>query len=312
MEKGSIIGYDPSIVAADSVKLRKDYFEKRGYQFLGLDTNPVNDIWTDRPSLSDDPVFRHEDVYTGQTFSEKLAAVIEKMQENILFTNALDEIAWLLNLRGNDIEFNPVFFSFLAIEKGDPATVRLFIKNNKLTAVAEYLESINVKVHDYNEINQYLAGIEEKVITDSSKASYAHYRIIKNPVTGGSIISDLKSIKNPREIQGFRDSHIRDGVAVCKYFAFLEKELQEGKKWTEYSAAKVLEEFRKQGALYMGLSFGSISSVGANAAIIHYKPEESTAAEIVTDKIYLLDSGGHYLDGTIDTTRTVHFGTPSD
>lgn len=312
MAKGSNIGFDPLILTAESIKLRKEYFEKNGFNFLGIDCNPVNDIWTERPPLCKDPVIRHEDSYAGKTCQEKLQNVINKMQEKYLFTNALDEIAWLLNLRGFDIAFNPVFFSYLLIEKAEPSKIHLFIDKEKLVNVNEYLASCNVTVYNYSEISEFLSGIQEKIIVDTSKCNFFLYQKIANPVSGSSPISDLKAIKDNREIQGFRDCHIRDGLALCKYFAWLEKELETGQKWTEYTGAKVLEDFRRKGDLNMGLSFETISSVGANAAIIHYKPEEETASEIVKEKIYLLDSGGHYLDGTTDTTRTVHFGEPSD
>ena len=305
---GSVIGFDPTILTAESIKLRKDYFEKKGFTFLSLDSNPVNEIWTERPQLCRDPVIRHEDQYAGKTCGEKLESVLGLMQEKYLFTGALDEIAWLLNLRGNDIAFNPVFFSYLVIEKSEPAKMHLFINPEKLVNVEEYLSSCNVQVHGYEEISGFLAGIEVGILVDASKCNYLLYQKISNPISSPGIISELKSIKNPREIQGFRDSHVRDAVAVCKYFSWLEKEVQEGRSWTEYTAATVLEDLRRAEDLNMGLSFGTISSVGANAAIIHYKPEEATAAEISSKEVYLLDSGGHYLDGTIDTTRTVHFG----
>ena len=312
LAKGSIIGFDPMILTADNTKLRKDYFEKKGFTFLGLDSNPVNDIWTDRPQLCKDPIIRHEDKYAGKTCIEKLESVLSKMQEKYLFTSALDEIAWLLNLRGNDIAFNPVFFSYLVIEKSDPAKIHLFINPEKLVSLSDYLTSCNVQLHPYEEISRYLAGIEEGVLVDESKCNYFLYQQISKPISSAGIISELKSIKNPREIQGFRESHVRDAVAVCKYLAWLEKEVQEGRSLTEFTAATVLEDLRRAEDLNMGLSFATISSVGANAAIIHYKAEEATAAEISVDKVYLLDSGGHYLDGTTDTTRTVHFGKASD
>lgn len=313
MAEGSIIGYDPMIITADSLRIRKEYFEKKGFVFKGLDYNPVNEIWVDRPPLCPDPIFRHEDQYAGKTMKEKLDEVASNFKEKYLLTNALDEIAWLLNLRGNDIDFNPVFFSYLVIEKTDSGiTPHFFIKKNKIVNVAEYLETNGVIVHDYEEIFAYAQSLADEVRVDGSKCSAALYEKIVKPINKSSIISELKAIKNPREIQGFRDSHMRDGLALCKYFAWLENELKIGNVWTEYTASDVLTNFRKQVSLNMGLSFGTISSVGANAAIIHYKPEKDTASNISNESIYLLDSGGHYLDGTIDTTRTVHFGTPTD
>jgi Xaa-Pro aminopeptidase len=244
---------------------------------------------------------------------EKLDEVGSNFKEKYLLTNALDEIAWLLNLRGNDIDFNPVFFSYLVIEKTDSGiTPHFFISKSKIVNVAEYLEANGVVVHEYGEIFAFVQSLADEVRVDGSKCSAALYEKIAKPINKSSIISELKAIKNPREIQGFRDSHVRDGLALCKYLAWLENELKIGNVWTEYTAAEVLTNFRKQVTLNMGLSFGTISSVGANAAVIHYKPEKDTASNVTNESIYLLDSGGHYLDGTIDTTRTVHFGTPTD
>mmetsp|Transcript_30190 Transcript_30190/g.29865 ORF Transcript_30190/g.29865 Transcript_30190/m.29865 type:complete len:343 (-) Transcript_30190:34-1062(-) len=127
-----------------------------------------------------------------------------------------------------------------------------------------------------------------------------------------SIITNLKAIKNSTEIQGFRNSHIRDGVAVCKYLAWLGKELEDGHIHNEYEAALKLNQYRSEEDLNMGLSFANISCSGPNASFIHYHPEPDNSSEIKKDQIYLLDSGGQYLDGTIDTTRTVHYGNPTD
>lgn len=313
LSEGSVIAYDSNLVAYESVQLRKEYFSKRNFVFRGLDSNPVNQIWNDRPEYSDAEVFRHEDQYAGKSAKEKLAELREKMTENFLFTNALDEIAWLLNLRGSDIDFNPVFFSFLVVEKKVENKVHLFVREEKVRNLREYLDEIGVSVHGYHEVAEFLSGIEDNVLVDGSKCNEALYLKIKNPKPVKVSISDLKSIKNPREIQGFRDSHVRDGAAVCRYFAWLEHELSSNPgHWTEHSASEQLKSFRLEDPLSQGLSFATISSVGSNAAIIHYKAKESGSKLISNNEIYLLDSGGHYLDGTIDTTRTVHFGSPSD
>lgn len=310
LAKGSIIAYDSSIVSYESVKLRKEYFEKKGFEFRGLNLNPVNDIWTNRPEYSQDLIFRLSDEYAGKSAKAKVEEMAQKMNEKYLFTNALDEIAWLLNLRGTDIEYNPVFFSYLVLEKGERNVVHLFVRKGKIAGLEEYFNENSVIVYDYSEIEGFLKGITEKVEVDQSKCNELLYLSIAQPVNGKVNISDLKSIKNSREIQGFRDSHIRDGAAVCKYFAWLEEELKNNQSWNEFSAALKLEELRRNDPLNRGLSFGTISSVGANAAVIHYKPTETDAKVLTTSEIYLLDSGGHYLDGTIDTTRTVHFGAP--
>ena len=313
LSEGSVIAYDSNLVAPESVQLRKDYFSKRNFVFRGLDRNPVNEVWTDRPDYSDAEVFRHDDQYAGKSAKQKIAELIEKMTENFLFSNALDEIAWLLNLRGSDIDFNPVFFSFLVVEKKQEPKVHLFVREEKVRSLREYFDEIGVLLHGYHEVADFLSGIEDNVLVDGSKCNEALYLKIKNPKPVKVSISDLKSIKNPREVQGFRDSHVRDGAAVCRYFAWLEQETSSNPGvWDEHSAAEQLKKFRLEDPLSQGLSFATISSVGSNAAIIHYKPKETGSKLISNNEIYLLDSGGHYLDGTIDTTRTVHFGSPSE
>jgi Xaa-Pro aminopeptidase len=313
LSEGSVIAYDSSLVAYDNVKTRREYFNKKSLVFKGLDVNPVNQIWEDRPNYSDSPVFRHEDIYSGRTATAKISDLTGKMTEKYLFTNALDEIAWLLNLRGSDIDFNPVFFSYLLVEKGEINRVHLFIRQSKVSHLNEYFQDITVIVHDYDEIADFLSGIQEAVLVDGSKCSEMLYLKLKHPVPVKVSISDLKAVKNDREIQGFRDSHVRDALAVCRYLAWLEADvLKSPGRLTEFSAAAELERIRAEDPLNRGLSFATISSVGSNAAIIHYKPKEEDCKVITKDEIYLLDSGGHYLDGTIDTTRTVHFGTPSE
>eukprot|EP00358_Blepharisma_japonicum_P006562 CAMPEP_0202940690 /NCGR_PEP_ID=MMETSP1395-20130829/821_1 /ASSEMBLY_ACC=CAM_ASM_000871 /TAXON_ID=5961 /ORGANISM="Blepharisma japonicum, Strain Stock R1072" /LENGTH=580 /DNA_ID=CAMNT_0049635313 /DNA_START=41 /DNA_END=1783 /DNA_ORIENTATION=+ len=314
LPKDSIIGYDPSIVTADAAINRTKYFVDKGYQFLPIERNIVNEIWENRPELSQEPIIIFDEKYAGESFTKKIKRVAEEMgDKNFYLVTALDEIAWTLNLRGKDVEYNPVFFSYLILEKrGEENKIHLFVNEGKVANIREYLEGNRIQIYPYESASSFLSAIEESVIVDSTSCNYQLFKSIKNPEKKESIITNLKAIKNSTEIQGFRNSHIRDGVAVCKYLAWLGKELEDGHIHNEYEAALKLNQYRSEEDLNMGLSFANISCSGPNASFIHYHPEPDNSSEIKKDQIYLLDSGGQYLDGTIDTTRTVHYGNPTD
>ena len=249
----------------------------------------------------------------------------------------LDEIAWLFNLRGNDIPYNPVFFSYAAIT---PTTATIYIDTDKLTPEAKNHLNKDVTIRSYEALFADLKLLSESVsmetqtnsesqVTDrtSSKTNKLKFLISTKASwalsldLGGeemvdelrSPVGDAKAIKNKTELEGMRRCHIRDGAALSEYFAWLEEVLVEKKeKMDEVQAADKLEEIRSKGEHFAGLSFDTISSTGANAAVIHYKPERGNCSIIDPKAIYLCDSGAQYLDGTTDTTRTLHFGTPSD
>ena len=306
----SVVGFDSSIVPAKSAKVRTEYFEKKGYTFKPV-SNFVDQVWEERPLLSTEKVFVHELEYSGLSVEEKLGQVSEKMGEcRYLLVTALDEIAWVLNLRGNDVDYNPVFFAYLVVEKtNDQVIPHLFINQEKIDSVREHLAS--AKIREYSQITEFLSAIEEKVSVNPNSCNLSLYNCIKNPFEQEDDITHIKACKSQREIQGFKDSHIRDGLAICRYFSWLKNELLQNNSWNEYSGAQVLKDFRLASPVCKGPSFETISSVGPNAAVIHYRPDPETSSEITTKEIYLLDSGGHYLDGTTDTTRTVHFGEPT-
>ncbi|KAL7656065.1 hypothetical protein ACMYSQ_005192 [Aspergillus niger] len=235
----------------------------------------------------------------------------------------LDEIAWLFNLRGTDIPYNPVFFSYALIT---PTTVDLYVDEDKLTPEVKAHLGQDVVIKPYDSIfadakalsearKQDATGAAPKFLL-SNKASWAlslslggeeQVEEVRSP------IADAKAIKNDVELAGMRSCHVRDGAALIEYFAWLENELI-NKKTTldEVDAADKLEQIRSKHDLYAGLSFDTISSTGPNGAVIHYKPEKGSCSIIDPTAIYLCDSGAQYLDGTTDVTRTFHFGNPTD
>jgi len=238
--------------------------------------------------------------------------------------NMLDEVAWLYNLRGSDIDFNPVFFAYSVVTQ-DKAI--LFINPSQVNDIVRNHLSDGVEFQPYDDFFPYLSGLgaalelskhSQALLGDKTSLAIAeaigniNCRIIKeNIAITRSPVADMKSIKNPTEVEGFRQSHIRDGAALARYFAWLEEQLNNGVELNESQAADQLEKYRSELELFKGLSFTTISSTGPNAAIIHYSPDPNDCAIIRKDQVYLCDSGGQYLDGTTDVTRTWHFGTPT-
>lgn len=228
----------------------------------------------------------------------------------------------LFNLRGADINFNPVFFSYALITT---EKVFLFLGHDghnasKLSVSArKALEEDGIVIEDYLKtfegIKKLTNGLKDIAITATCNWKLVEAVGVEKVkgINGVGPVEAAKSIKNEVELEGFKQCHIRDGAALCRYFAWLEQEL--GKDTAavidEVDGADRLEQFRSEGANFKGLSFDTISGSGPNGAIIHYKPEKPTATPITTSHLYLCDSGAQYLDGTTDVTRTVHFGTPS-
>ena len=230
---------------------------------------------------------------------------------DVLLVSTLDDICWLLNLRGTDIDYNPVFFSFVCFWP-KTKTATLYVNPSKVESVSDYLASIDVKVQPYEKVTEDLTSfIAEgfKVGFDKNKANSSLFKIVEsNFFETDDLIAEIKMVKNETESTGMRNANIRDCAAIMKYFAWLEQELAKPDHGiTEFTGARKVESFRAESELFRGPSFDSISSIGSNGAVIHYKPEEDTCKTINNKEIYLLDSGGQYLDGTTDITRCGHF-----
>ncbi|KAH6887859.1 putative Xaa-Pro aminopeptidase P [Coprinopsis sp. MPI-PUGE-AT-0042] len=325
------IGIDPSIITQeDATNLRKNLATKQS-TLVPITTNLVDVVWgSDRPARPHNNVFHLDEKYSGQSLQDKVnkvREVVAKENGKAVVVTMLDEVAWLYNLRGSDIDYNPVFFAYAVVT---PEEALLFVNDKQLDDAAKAYLGQNVKIRGYEEIFDYLKQLpaslsltgskEDKKVLITSKTSLAITEAISPPSSDDapvyhkvvrSPVADLKAIKNETEIQGFRQCHIRDGAALARYFAWLEETLEEGKEEvSEYGAASVLEKFRSELDLFKGLSFTTISSTGPNGAIIHYSPDPKDSAIIKKDQIYLCDSGAQFLDGTTDVTRTWHFGTP--
>lgn len=274
--------------------------------------------------------------YAGKALEEKLEDLrieLDKINSPGLVVNMLDEIAWLFNLRGSDIPYNPVFFSYAFVGK---QSASLYIDSSQLdkAGISHLGDKVEVKPYDtiYSDLKTFAEQHAKSLSATGDEATAAKRRKAEKFLVGKRVswslskalggedaveevrspIGNAKAVKNETELAGMRAGHVRDGAAITEYFSWLEHELKAGKrKITEVSGADKLLEIRQKMDLFVGLSFPTISSAGPNAAVIHYQPEPETCADISLDGIYLCDCGVQCLDSTTDTTRTVHFGTPT-
>ncbi|KAF9457926.1 putative Xaa-Pro aminopeptidase P [Collybia nuda] len=315
------IGIDATLISASDAETINKALSPKGSTLVPLEKNLVDAVWNDRPPRPHNPVFHLDEKYSGQSPSDKISRLREEMEKKkhkAVVVTMLDEVAWLFNLRGSDIDYNPVFFAYAVITTEH---AEFFIENSQLDGAArEYLSNI-VNIRPYDGIFDYLKKLpgqlnltEESKILLGDKASLAVAEAIGqgNFTIDRSPVAELKAIKNATELEGFRQCHIRDGAALARYFSWLEEQLENKVDISESQGADKLEAFRSELDLFKGLSFDTISSTGPNGAIIHYKPDPEDCAIIRKDQVYLCDSGAQFLDGTTDTTRTWHFGNPTD
>ena len=293
----------------------------------------MDQVWNNRPSRPTEKVIVLSEKYAGKSYQDKLTDLrkeISKKKAAGMVVSMLDEIAWLFNLRGNDIPYNPVFFSYAAITA---SSATIYVDSSKLSSeVTNHLG--DVKIKPYDALYADLLAISEQAVKEAhangeSEEKSPPEKLLLSKTSswalslglGGeekveesrSPIADAKAVKNETELEGMRQCHIRDGAALSQYFAWLEDQLiGEGVQLDEVQAADKLEQIRSKGEHFVGLSFPTISSTGPNAAVIHYQPEAGNCSTIDPKAIYLCDSGAQYYDGTTDTTRTLHFGEPTD
>lgn len=325
-EGGKIVGIDPTtITAPEARKLSEKIQKKGGKQLVDIADNLVDEVWADdKPARPNEPVRVLDIQCAGKKFQDKIEALRKEFDRRKVagfVVSMLDEVAWLFNLRGNDIPYNPVFFSYAVVT---PTTITIYVDESKLPEEAKTHLS-GVSIRPYKDIFGDIAALSSEVQEDgkpprkfliSTKASWALSKSLGGDSKVEEVrspIGDAKAMKNKTEMEGMRQCHIRDGAALIEYFAWLEDELvNKGTSLDEVQASDELERIRTKHDKYVGLSFDTISSTGANAAIIHYKASKDNCSVIDPQKVYLCDSGAQYLDGTTDTTRTLHFGEPTD
>lgn len=282
---------------------------------LAANETIINTIWTDRPDFPNGNIYELPIKYCGSNRSEKIDNIRTELIKNnaqAIILTALDDIAWTFNLRGSDIKYNPVFVSFAIITAMETV---MFVDENKFnTDTLNTLKSDNISIQPYNEIYNYVSNSLLKTwIVNKEKINFQLFNSIpkNSTIINNKYIPALsKAIKNSTEISGMKNAHIKDGVALTKFFIWLEKTIQI-RTISELEIADKLGEFRQEQHDYVGDSFAPIVGYKGNGAIIHYSATEESNATISKDGFLLIDSGGQYLDGTTDITRTIHLGVPS-
>ncbi len=314
------------LTADEAVGVNPEMFSARAYAALKaklaesslrlVSTDLIRPLWNDRPQLPTQPLYVLEEQYTGQSVTDKLAAVRQEMAKHnadVYVLSSLDEIAWLFNIRGTDVDYNPLVIAYAMVEKNK---VTLFIAPGKLTAFSmKYVVENKICVADYEHVVPALHAIENHatVMYDGSRLNQALFEAFPTnckKVDIPSVVMRLKSVKNPVELAGTRRAMLQDGKALVRFFKWLEEAV--GKEHlTEFDIMARLKEFRSEGEHFVGESFGTIAGYQGNGAIVHYSASEKGAAEIKKEGMLLLDSGGQYFDGTTDITRTVTLSEPT-
>ena len=316
LPKGGILGFDGRVVNARwGAKLAEIAAAKSAKLFVKEDL--MDAIWENRPALSKEPVFLLEEKYSGKSIKDKIADVRAEMKKegaDIHILTSLYDIAWLLNVRGNDIAYVPVVLSYLALTEDECIW---FVQEDALTnEVKSYLSDNRIITKEYEAIYDYAAELSGDTAVWMS-LSETNYRICSSLDKEIRVIDKanptfvMKAMKNPVEVDNTRAAHVKDGVAFTKFMYWLKNNI--GKiPMTELSASDYLEQRRREQENFIELSFGTICAYGENAAMMHYSASEESNAELKAEGFLLVDSGGHYYEGTTDITRTMALGPITD
>ena len=318
LPKGAKLGVDPWIQSANEVKDIKAAVEKAGGTIVFVDSNPLDAAWKGRPDAPISPVVPQPLQYAGVSSSGKrknLASALKEKGADALVVALPEETCWLLNVRGGDVPCTPFALSY-SIAHND-GSVDWFIDKRKITEGIDKWTGPDVRIHDLSEFQASLTALAKqgkKVWVDPGTAPIKAQNIVAD--NGGTVCAErsplqmMKAIKNNVEIKGMADCHIRDGAALTRYMAAI-SEPGAAAKFDEISASDLLEKYRAEGDKFRGLSFDTISGAGGNGAIIHYHSTPETSQPLNAGPVYLVDSGGQYLDGTTDVTRTLAVSSPS-
>lgn len=315
LDDGDSLGVDPRVVSVKQAEDLEKEMSERGISVQYLDRNLIDACWADRPAPSDAAITLLEERDAGEPVAAKLERLRASMKEagtDAHVVTAVDAIAWLFNLRGSDVDYNPVFLSYAAVTESD---AWLFVESDRMTAeAAGSLEGL-VEVRPYAEVETFLKDAEagKTVWIDDSATSRWVGNLVgdRGKRAGRSPIAEFKAVKNTVELSGIRKAHLIDGVAVVRFLKWLEETVGRSPV-SERSAADRLLAFRQMGEGFVGPSFPTISGYGAHGAIVHYSVTEASDIPIGQDSLYLVDSGGQYRFGTTDITRTLCFGYPTD
>lgn len=306
-----ILGFDGRLFSYDTYSKISKISKKNTFKIKN-NIDFIDEIWKDRPTLPKEKAYILEEIYTGISFSKKLELVRESMKKNnttVYILSSLEDIAWLFNLRGNDIKYNPFILSYSVITLDK---ILLFVDISKIDAKVEnYLNKNLVEIFDYFEIYNYIKNIpiDESILIDYQNTnSFIIESINKNikVINKENPTILLKAIKNEIEINNTIKAHIKDGVALTKFMYWLKNIKDE--KISELDIVEKIEEFRKKDNSYLGNNFSTIAAFGKNSPMMHYLPSENSYSNIEKGNFLLVDTGGHYLFGSTDTTRTFAIG----
>lgn len=315
LKAGDKVGVDGMLFSAPAIEDMAAALAKSGIT-LDCHFDAVDRLWKNRPALPDGKIFIHDEKYAGRSAREKMADILDRAESEgaqAVFISALDEIAWTLNIRSNDVRHTPVATSYLYLSEGLKV---LFISAAKLTdETRNYLTSQGVETRPYGDVAAFLASLapDTKVLIDPSHTSGAVVDILgaRSVKVSVSPAAVMKSVKNEVQLDGVRHAMVRDGVALVKAFMELENRMKNGERTTEMDIDTLLHKHRSAQPLFFEESFGTIAGYGPHGAIVHYEATPETDSVLAPEGLLLIDSGAQYLDGTTDITRTIALGTPT-
>lgn len=316
LKEGETLGFDGKVVMADDADEYEAILKKKKGRLI-WEKDLAQEIWLERPPLVHHPVFLLAECYSGESTASKIARVREKMKEeeaSMHILTTLDDIAWLFNIRGNDVESCPVAFAFCVVTMDQ---VLLFAKEGVEEGgeVSGYLAENNISLLSYYDFYSYVSKIrDQKVLLCKARISCFLSRKLSEDVTvidRPNPTTPMKAVKNQTEMENLRKVHLKDGIAVTRFMYWLKKNV--GKQpMTEISAAEYIEQLRKENEHFIEPSFATICAYGANGAIVHYSATLENCAQIKPEGLLMVDSGGHYLEGSTDITRTFALGPLSE
>ena len=310
LRSGQKIGFDPWLVTANTYQILSEKMKIKGIAIKLDKTNLVDQVWINRPRVIHKEPIRWKDNYFAVNAKNKVNDLLVEMKSrdlDALIITQPNQVCWLLNMRGNNLKYTPFFLGFLIVEKN--GNLNIFSQCD-----LKYFND-NVHNHSFDKLEQFLSKFKNKYVAINNKNCpsiiYNKLKHISAKVEHDfSFLQEKATIKNKKEIQHIRRCHIADGVALAKFFYWIENNIKK-QKITEYDASEKLKNFRAENINFICESFPTIAATGSNGAIIHYRPEEKKSKKIDIKKLFLLDSGGQYFNGTTDITRTVAFENQS-
>lgn len=311
LKTGDSVAVNPEMFSISAIADLQNQLQQHGIE-LNTSYDLIGEIWTEnRPTLPLEPIFSLPENFSGKSAKNKIENIRKNLQNNgcnAVLYSGLDEVAWLFNIRGNDVSFNPVAIAYAFV---DEKQAYLFTPQQKITQeVASQLAADGIAIYDYSKINDFLANLPKETILalDFNRINFSLYaKATCQKRNLPSAVIDAKSIKNETELQGIRSAMVRDGVAMVKFLKWLEESIKK-EQLTELSVSEKLKNFRAEQLLFAGESFNTIAGYAAHGAIVHYAATEESNATLAPENFLLLDSGGQYFDGTTDITRTIALG----